>query len=371
MSPIFNKNRVCIDLGASEIKCIFQLQGQSHPKAITLSPNVVEIESTMLDNYREIQKNMKLSSDLNWITSKKSSEIVWVTDSLAEEFYPVPDFNKPKVDDGIYRIAATLGKIITFESLSSSPKEPLEFELTILIPYGEYNPEQNAQFTKKLNSFLKRYYFLDRPISVALKPSLKIYPEGLGGLLLDKSEKTELIIMLGHRNSSYLIFKNLNFTKGKSILLGFHTLLKYFCEKAIGQEENKTTLLTLWEARNEEHNLRMLIKSQNKDYASNEYKKILTAYENSQKQLWLSLREWLKKELKDIHFDTLKFMGGTSEFLKSIILNDNLFKHINPIFVGETYQERLLKEIIFSQGIQDKSQDNALRFIDCYGVFKQ
>ncbi|EAZ88150.1 acetate and sugar kinases/Hsc70/actin family protein, partial [Crocosphaera chwakensis] len=321
---------------------------------------------------RAIQKNIKLSSDINWIASKKSAEKIWITDALAEEFYPVPDFTKPKVDEGIHRIAATLGKIATLEEISCSPSQPLELELTILVPIKEYDSQQNAQFSKKLNSFLKRYYFLDRPMSITLKPSLKIYPEGLGGLLLGKkSETTELIIMLGHRNSSYLIFKKVAYTKGNSTLLGFHTLLKYFCEKAIGQEENKATLLTLWSARNDVTQLKRLIKSHDDDYANNEYQRILAAYENSRNQLWLSIREWLKKELKDIQFDNLNFMGGTSEFLKPLILNDNLFKSINPSFVGEIYQEKILNEIRFPQGIEENFKDNALRFVDVYGVFKK
>ncbi len=365
-----DRNRVSIDLGASEIKCIYQLQGQSTPTAMTLSPNVIEVESSMVDEYRAIQKNIKLSSDISWLAPKKNAEKIWITDGLAEEFYPVPDFTKPKVDEGIHRIAATLGKIATGEEISSTPSSPIELELTILVPIKEYDPQQNAQFAKKLKSFLRRYYFLDRPLSIILKPSLKIYPEGLGGLLLDnKNETTELIIMLGHRNSSYLIFKNVAYTKGNSTILGFHTLLKYFCEKAIGQEENKATLLTLWSARNDVNQLKRLIKSHDDDYANNEHQRILAAYENSRSQLWLSIREWLKKELKELQFDNLNFMGGTSEFLKPLILNDNLFKNINPRFLGEIHQEKLLDNIRFLGGIQEDSQDNALRFVDVYGVF--
>ena len=64
-------------------------------------------------------------------------------------------------------------------------------------------------------------------------------------------------------------------------------------------------------------------------------------------------------------------MGGTSEFLKPLILNDNLFKNINPRFLGEIYQEKLLDNLRFPQGIQEDFQDNALRFVDVYGVFSK
>ncbi|WP_013334836.1 ParM/StbA family protein [Gloeothece verrucosa] len=364
------KNKICIDLGSSEIKTIYQL-GNNHPTAITLLPNIGQISESRLNHHRSLNQTLKLSEDISWITTTKKASTAIATDSLAYEFYEITNLNKLKTDEGCYRIAATIGKMFLLEGVT--PYENFPLSITLLLPYNEFKKEKIQAFKIVLKKILKKYYYRDNKITIEPK-EIKVYPEGLGILTLRNQSsqlengKKTIIIMIGHRNTSYLIFEGIKYESGKTINLGFHSFLEMFCKKSVGQEENRETVLALWKARENPNYLTKIVKSQIQENRENELAVLTKNFHNLRKELWSNINEWLKKELNNFEYHELLFAGGTSEFLQPYINEEFKMKTIKPRLMTKSLAQDIEKFLILKT---EKKEDLLMRLADCYGLFQE
>lgn len=356
-------NTLCIDLGASCIKAIYQLDSQPNPCAVTLLPNLVEVDGKSLETYRALST----SPNIAWLSNKARPEKVMVVDELAQNYFICENYQKLKIEEGWYRIAATIGKILSIEDIFPVD-EPIPLKLSILLPFGEFNEDTIKEFTKDLKKKLAKFYYKGSKVAIAVE-AIQFYPEGLGSLYLDKQSirdnKRQIIVMLGHRNCSYLVFEGTNFIKGNSTQLGFHTLVRDFCLKTPAQEEKPKTTAILWSSSQNPKALRRLCKSQNPNLQETELTTLKSAFEGSCKDIWQNIKDWLLKEISDVDFDCLKISGGVAEFFKCYIENEPMFSK-DVELIGCKYKEVIQKAV--NQPGQPLDDITAIRLLDCYGV---
>ena len=359
---------VCADLGASELKVIYQLE-KNRPCGICLLPNVLEVSSGQVNIYS--QTKMPISENIAWLKLRSNAAEVMAVDQLAENIFSISNHQQLKINSADWRILAIIGKIITIEQEKfSTSLDEVNFKLNliVLLPYGEFNKKEIRLFRTELKKKLRKFYHNDIKRVVDLE-NVKVLPEGVGSLMCCPNRRRMIIIMLGHRNTSYLYFENDKFINGKSVQLGFYSLVKAFCDKTSGQEENHLTTMALWKSRLNLNELRKISKTQRPEFQVAELQTLTTAFNESKKELWTKIKQWLLKELDTLEFDTMQFTGGVAEFLRPLIVKDEPFKHLPLEFAGNQYSETVKESLNFPGLRDEKIEELTLRLVDCYGAF--
>lgn len=351
------------DLGASQLKGIYELKGKK-PCGLSLFPNVLEVNSSVVDSYRH--PLLPISEDFAWLALKSNAEKVMVVDQLAEKIFSCINHHQLKVNSAHWRILAMLGKIIALEDLLTN--NPIDLNLTVLLPFGEFKQDDIRVFKSDLSKKLKKFYHNDKKIEVNLQ-KIKVLPEGIGSLMCSSNRDRIVVVMLGHRNTSYLIFENDKFIDGKSIQLGFSLLVEEFCQKTSGQEDNHLTTVTLWKSRLNNNQLKRISKTTRPELQSHELKTLQKAFEQTTEELWSKIKQWLIKELEETEFDLMQFTGGVAEFLKPLIKKDEKFGHLPLEFAGEQYQEKIKNSLEFPGLREENIEELSGRLVDCYGAF--
>ena len=300
-----------------------------------------------------------------------------VVDQLAEKIFSLSDYKQLKINLADWRVLAIIGKIITIElqKVLAYPEEII-LNLTVLLPFrecsgnstGDSIKEEIKLFKKEIKKKLKRFYHNEQKQVVKLE-KLKILPEGVGSLMCSPNEDRTIVIMLGHRNISYLYFNGDKFVSGDTTILGFHSFVKEFCSKTSGQEENNLTTTTLWKSRLNLNELYRISKTNRPQYQATELQTLKQAFLDGRVELWAKIKVWLLKELKTIEFDRLQFTGGVSEFLQPLIKEDEIFSKLPIEFAGSQYQETVKNSLTFPGLRKEKIDELSLRLVDCYGVF--
>jgi hypothetical protein len=367
---------VCADLGASELKVIYQI-GDKQPCGMSLLPNILEVDSSLVSMYR--QQQMSISEDIAWLKLNKRDTKVIVVDQLAENIFSLRNHRKLKINLADWRVLAIIGKIIAIEleKVLANPEE-ITLNLTVLLPFrecsgnstGDSIKEEIKAFKRDIKKKLKRFYHNEQKRVVKLE-NIKILPEGVGSLMCFPNHNitSTIVVMLGHRNTSYLYFNGDKFVNGDTTILGFHSFVKEFCRKTSGQEENNLTTTTLWKSRLDLNELYRISKTDRPEYQAIELKTLKQAFLNGRAELWAKIKVWLLKELETIEFDKMQFTGGVAEFLQPLILEDEHFSNLPIEFAGSQYQETVKKSLTFPGLREEKINELSLRLVDCYGVF--
>ena len=367
---------VCADLGASELKVIYQI-GEKRPCGISLLPNILEVDSSAVNIYR--QQQMSVSENIAWLKLNKGDTKVIAVDQLAENIFSLSNHRKLKINLADWRVLGIIGKIITIEreKVLTYPEE-ITLNLTVLLPFGESSSDATEDsikkeikvFKRELKKKLKRFYHNEQKRVVNLE-NIKILPEGVGSLMCSSNQESTstIVIMLGHRNTSYLYFNGDKFVNGETTILGFHSFVKEFCSKTSGQEENNLTTTTLWKSRLDLNELYRMSKTDRPEYQAIELQTLKQAFIDGRAELWGKIKVWLLKELETMEFDKMQFTGGVAEFLQPLILEDKDFSNLPIEFAGSQYQETVKKSLRFPGLREEKIDELSLRLVDCYGVF--
>ncbi len=369
--------KVCADLGASELKVVYQI-GENQPCGMSLLPNVLEIDTSAVSMYR--QQTLSISSDIAWLKLKKSDPKVRIVDQLAENIFSLSDYEQLKINSADWRILAIIGKIITIEleKVLVYPEEII-LNLTVLLPFKESSGDGTEDrmkqevkvFKRKLKKQLKNFYHNDKKRVVNLE-NIEIFPEGVGSLMCSPNQEystSTIVIMLGHRNTSYLYFNGDKFVDGNTKILGFHSFVKEFCRQTSGQEENNLTTTTLWKSRLDINELSRISMTNRREYQDTELQTLKQAFLDGRLELWAKIKAWLLKELKTIEFDRMQFTGGVAEFLQPLIKEDEIFSKLPIEFAGSQYQEIVKNSLTFPGLRKEKIDELSLRLVDCYGIF--
>ena len=150
MTDIF----LCVDPGASQTKIIYQLQNETNPNYLLMSPNVEPISQSNIDFYFASQ---------GWVGSPAPIEQAWlqvddeifVVGDFANRFDPEDRLQELKYENALYKVLAAIGVIREQHKLNK--KKKLSVELAVLLPANEYNDRH--RFKTRLGRLMSDFYF--------------------------------------------------------------------------------------------------------------------------------------------------------------------------------------------------------------------
>lgn len=285
---------------------------------------------------------MGLPEDNAWVRYEQDGEIVAIG-RFARQYGATPTINPLKGTMIVSKILAAIGAIAEREGIT----EEIELDLGLLLPLNEITSKK--QVLSDLTQAIKEFYFRDKQIKIKLD-RCRIVPEATGLALLSKAldekgfRRTEQgFLMLGHRNTSFLLFERGSFalTKSSSTVHGFYNLIDKFRQKVPGIEreqvlkiietkgsvkydwqkdiyllENCTTGVNFASLKDKQRDVDMLKK----------------AYQASLDEYTRRIALWLQDcDLSDL--DVLWCCGGAAPFIfgkiRELYPNLNLFRPIN------------------------------------------
>ena len=232
-----------VDVGGSQTKIIYQLNGSTKPSYLLLPPVIEEITKSKLNSYME---------RLGWIGSPSPDQQLWVEwnervmvlGDFAAHFDALDRIKELKYENALWKALAAIGLIIEQNSVKVSAKKPIKLELALLLPWNEYSDRRRfeEQFRVMLADFQVR--------KLSLKVNLSRFlcrPEG-GGLAalrikqqgVDWLRNQQLgVLMFGHRNTTALYFDRGQLKLGDSPLLGFANMLDMVVDMTSGLDRER------------------------------------------------------------------------------------------------------------------------------------
>jgi hypothetical protein len=335
------KLQIGFDPGASLSKVVYSVAGGS-PKILTMEPQVLSLPATSIEH----QVLTARPEDQAWVKVKNDAERVQVCGFLAREFMAVERIELLKYEQAFYKFLAVVGAIAVKEGLSENR---LSVDASVLLPYGEINSRD--WLGQRLGKGLKRYYFQKTLIRGRLN-SYQCVSEG-AGLVCDFRSRYGMdwlsthkitVLILGYRNLSCMTFERGILQKEHSSTcdLGFVRLIDKIIERTPGQSRSalaKSVAAIGVDIREENPELRSLIRSTQPENVEAEAKMLVEAIKTSRREYWQLVQDWLNS-IVPAELDHLAASGGTSIYLKDEI--ERHFDWVQPEWlsshVGELSQ---------------------------------
>ena len=323
--------------------------------------------------------SLGLPEDNAWIRYSKNGDIFLLA-RMAVEYRARTHLKPLKLKTIVPKILGAIGAIAEKENL----REEIELVLGVLLPFNEIGSKQ--ELNNNLIARLDNFYFRDKKITVKLK-KLKIVPEatGLAASYSIKHKKdfkqtNQSFLMLGHRNTSFLVFERGSFSRSKSSVTtsGFYDFIDIFRQKVPGVEREdflnmlETTAKInydwqkkVFELENQTFNydfVKLHDTGKSLDYLKNALKVSLNEYWSS------SISSWMSVCLQP-NIDVLWVCGGADPFILTDI--ENQFSNI------KIYRPRLeISDLILALGFKQYDCPTELieqnlieRMLDVWGLF--
>lgn len=420
---------VCLDPGGSQTKIIYQLEGESKPRYLLMSPEVEEISQASLDFYFNSKGWIGYPDPIQqaWIQVDKK---IYVVGAFANHFDPSDRLKELKYENALYKVLAALGVIVEKHDLPH--KKKLKLQLALLLPANEYNDRQ--RFMERLAQLLESFSFRGRVMRFKMERFL-CRPEG-GGLIsiavirhgIDWLRERKVgVVMLGHRNVSALYFESGEMKRIDSPLIGFSDFLDgvvaltsglsreqlnraiYHCLDAAGNSllvghnfifvDKKRKNYTQRPDWKEYEPIQNLATANDIDLWESELTQIVDAIKSMRYQYWSKLKKWLNGVFES-PLDAVVISGGAARFLEPeleyhfncepIFDTDSGFNSqkkpryvrtgeyrvrdgdypFTPIIWGAGLQEEIKKTFDFDTS-SGKNKSLSYRLVDAYGLFDQ
>ncbi|BDA76539.1 unknown protein (plasmid) [Calothrix sp. PCC 7716] len=407
-----------VDVGGSQTKVIYQLEGDTEPDKLVLAPAVEEISAARLDSYKERK---------GWIGSPHPDKELWVTwnkrvvvlGDFASKFDPIDRLGELKYENALWKVLGAIGLIVENNEFLVSPKKPLKVELALLLPWNEYNDRK--KFEEQLRKMLASFKVRELNLKVSLERFL-CRPEG-GGLaaLRIKEEGVDWlrdqqlgVLMFGHRNTTALYFDRGELKVGDSPLLGFAVLLDMVVEMTSGLDRERLAS-AIFKARYASINsiysatqyqpatsrpkwsncdaIKALASAKDPDLRDKEIQDIDNAINAATSEYWSKLERWMKKVFP-IELDEVIIGGGAAYYIEPELEDyfncepetkeqytysssrvrtgryrkKNSRKRFTPMIWGGGFQDTV-KETFDLSFNQFEEQCTSARLVDCFGLF--
>jgi hypothetical protein len=323
---------IAFDMSSSLLKAIYTTDSQSgEMKLLTLPVEVIPVTPEWIELHRKTSAFDIAGGENIHVRVGRSH---YAVGRLAKEGMGARDsLREVKAERGVIRTVAMVGAIAARERLPES----FRVRLGVLLPYGEINDRE--VFGKKVGEALKEFGFKGRDYRVELT-RLSCLPEGSGVLLRGKTvgkplETCELLILsIGYRNASYLLYRSGKVVEGDTTELGFHDLLKNIVSMTSGLKVEELLPLVLkykkYKRQNltnrefiemeEETFLKIIKKSEDLGAAR---RKLIRAIRVADEGYWLTLSDWLTTR-RFPKVDEVILTGGTANYLRFEL--ENYFK---------------------------------------------
>lgn len=369
---------VAIDLGTSLSKGLYSVNGLAL-KYLVMGAQCLKLPKTS-KKYLPKKQQTGLPEDNAWIFSGEKLVLIG---RMAREYRGGTKIKPLKAQLAIPKIMAIIGAIVQKEKLGND----IDLNLGILLPYSEITSKNDL--IVNLKEQLLNFEFQGSPLSVRLN-LWEVKPEG-GGLAMLRYFKnenrfngiTQIYLMLGHRNTTLLVFRKGSFSPIHSGTTnhGFYDCIDKFREKLPGVErESVLEAINFQGSVIHDWNKRMYTFINRKvgvDFSqiirSSESAKIQeanTAFFESLEEYWTLISDWLDELLPVMKsIDEFCICGGASVFLMS-----HLQKKLGQVKISELENER--NELWQALGYDDHSypqefieQNLTERMLDVWGMY--
>ena len=320
--------QIAFDPGSSATKAIYKLGGQT-PHVILMEPEVIEVPLASIEQ-RSGYGDAGIVTPVNdaWISFRQRDENCFAVGYLARQLRASINLNRLKYENALFKLLAVLGAVVQREQLDGSD---ISVWISVLLPLGEFADRE--RFEQQLKQQIRSFYFRGERIQADLQ-EVRINPEGGGftlELLRDRgkewftSREAICSLMLGHRNSSALVFSRgqLNMSASGTTDLGFVQLVDKVIQKTSGQNRYSLTR-TLYEIGNDISSnnllLRSLAKSERSKNVEQEIDQIVEAISVARQEYWQILKSWIDSVLPN-RVDKLCVCGGAGYYLRNEIQN--------------------------------------------------
>jgi hypothetical protein len=295
-------------------------------KLLTMASEAVSVKDDLLQMKLSSRGNVGITNGINsaYLKYLKRDSAVYVVGQLANQFSAEVDLSQSKYELGIPKFLAAIGAILEQEGCIL--EEPIEVLPLALLPYGEFVNQQD--FVSGLKDAGSRYYFRGQKICLSF-PRMSVMPEGAGFFLQVESEKGEqwlmqreavCVLMLGHRNASFLTFRygQLDQRQSGTSEWGFVRLVDRVVEYSSGQSRQRLTrdIYELGDEISAGHPIiRSLTRTREDRNIKSEAEQIAEAISLGREEYWNSLKRWLN-DVAPRRINSLIIAGGGAFYLR-------------------------------------------------------
>lgn len=307
-----------VDLGGSNIKGIVVMPDTNTSLRFSLPSRVVKLSSFDIANK---PVGLLAKNDV-WLTYNNQHYAVGqLALHYGNDVTLIAEFKEPKQDLAIPRLCAVMGLI---QHTVNDLPEKFDVDLTLVLPYPEYQiaREKNNKFFKDLKKVFSSFFFREKKLQIKLN-TFDIQPEGAGLLALRYLEegvswldsKTLGVLMLGHRNTSVIVYKG-GTGFGYTNHMGFHFLLQKVIDRSLGINAADLTKAIYAAGKGlspDNPFLENLARSKG-EIKKIEIQRLVTSITETKQNHWEQLTSWAVNLLPEV--DELIIGGGTALLYK-------------------------------------------------------
>ncbi len=360
---------LAVDPSSSMTKGFYSFE-PFHLQLSVMEPELAQIPFSSISSYERNKIGSGSEWDSAWIELDGN---YYAVGFLAQKFYGTWGLLELKYQRALYKVLAMVG------ALALSKKLPSRFKLSLglLLPYGEYT--DRFRFHSAVKKALSNYRFKGSQFNVELV-NFECLPEG-AGLLLRGRETGEsltnqkiLVIMIGFRNSSFLVIERGEITRGWTTPLGFIRILEKVKSMTSGYRDRDLIEAICSAGKNVKvSSFSHLISSRTKQLRKQELDEIVLAVKTAREEYWQILLNSIASEIPNISaFDEVILGGGTAYYFRDYLqglfdktklnwcnhLEQRIAKFIGADWSNKSLQYRLTDVYAFFFYLLSKTQRN-------------
>jgi len=315
--------RIGFDPGSSLTKAIYSIDKQ-RPQLLTMASEVIALGDEMFQQKADtIRAGVLTGTNDAHLKYKKSADRVYSVGQLAREFDGEIDLEQNKHEYAVPRFLAVIGAIVERERIN---REGIRVQLTAVLPYDEYASEEI--FREQIAKRGRTYYFRGQKIKLEIDEPT-VLPEG-GGFVMELADKhgddwlasqeNVGVLMIGHRNASYLNFRHgrLNRELTQTTDLGFVRLVDIAAENSAGQNRERLTR-SIYELGNEIEAdnpiVRSLVRTKEAENIRVESQQLASAISQARVEYWHRLKNWIDSAIPG-RKQSLTIAGGGAFYMR-------------------------------------------------------
>lgn len=360
-----------LDPGSSLTKIIYQIiygsEERSEPKVLLMEPEVIPVRGELIEAYESSRLTSADPENEAWIEC--DGEYYAVGFLAQKNFYANAGLNELKYERAVIKLMAAVGAIAQQEGLPDS----FCLALALLLPYKEWRDSE--KFEQSAAKALSSFCFRGQPLSVPLQ-LFECKPEG-AGLALTRGKKLGgatkeriiLVLMLGYRDVSFLLFERGKIVSGGTSPnhYGLVLLVERVQTRTSGLDSepllraiHTSATTKLKQLKDKQKFFKELLRSRKPEHQAQEIAQIMEAVRISHLEYWGILSGWLDSVIPAL-VDEFVVGGGTAECFKSEL--KSYFNSVNISWAAE-----LEEDVRLAFNLPPQKDALCLRLTDVYGL---
>lgn len=325
---------IAFDPGSTSSRAFCTLKPYK-PELLLMDSAVAKCTQRSIESYVENRVGNPAPETDAWIEYQGQHRAVG---PLAKEYFGA-DINveDSKLELATWKTLAVIGAIAQNKGLSNGAT----IRLGLLLPFSEY--EDRKLFEPFINEALAGYRFRGEERSFELE-SFVCCPEGFGivsrGRPAGESlrDKKIVVVMVGYRDASVYTMRSGVISGGKSEDMGFHRFIQLVQERTSRLPTDRL-IAAICNAgpKISTRALGHLFKGWDSLFKEAQLSKLRSAIAIAQEQYWLSLSDWIRRNLPP-RFDEVIVGGGTAHYYEREF--NSFFSGVKPNW-GAGLEEQL------------------------------